>query len=238
MNKINEEYKASTQYNLEEYNDGLAKLSRKNVALVEAMIRNDSRYSTSDKEERDCIIELKDALLRPQATSDEEYKKIVMKCVEVIDRNNSTHLNADGVGRIELAARIASYRREELLELLKHPKKDNYSLIGRIQEKTHPQDGKHKARKNYSFATKFCHYAAFWIFEGEEEQDNFSIYDSILADNLPKYAEHFGILLDRGYGENYALYISTIDSIIQKSGNEISRNGFDQILWYFHKARK
>lgn len=42
-----------------------------------------------------------------------------------------------------------------------------------------------------SFASKFCHYTCFCLFEDEEEQDNYSNYDSVVRKMLPEYIKHF-----------------------------------------------
>lgn len=42
--------------------------------------------------------------------------------------------------------------------------------------------------------------------------------------------------------QNYEVYAMVIDKIREiagnKSGYTVSRNGFDHLLWYFHKARQ
>ena len=37
---------------------------------------------------------------------------------------------------------------------------------------------------------------------------------------------------------NYPVYSRTIDAIIEAAGTEISRNGFDHLVWYYYKGRK
>ena len=92
-------------------------------------------------------------------------------------------------------------------------------------------------RHNISFASKFCHYLCFWLFENEPEADNYSIYDSFVRNKLPDYIEHYkidrkGINLD-----DYKDYRFIIIQILEKSGNKISRNGFDHLLWYYYKGK-
>lgn len=36
---------------------------------------------------------------------------------------------------------------------------------------------------------------------------------------------------------SYREYSEIIDKILDKSGNKISRNGFDHLLWYYYKGR-
>lgn len=91
------------------------------------------------------------------------------------------------------------------------------------------------ARTKPSFASKFCHYACFYIFEGTKYQDNYSIYDRILKTVLPWYLGYFGI--EQFNLDNYRDYRMAVDGIRDVSGIEISRNGFDHLLWYYHKGR-
>ena len=87
-----------------------------------------------------------------------------------------------------------------------------------------------------SFASKFWHYACFYIFEGTEYQDNYSIYDSILKTVLPVYLDYYQI--DQNYSlDDYKQYRKAVDKIRELCGIEISRNGFDHLLWYYHKGR-
>jgi len=242
-NKIEQERKASRKYDLKriKLKDGkyLVKLTHDNVARVEAMIRHNSDYSNSSKAENETssaywLSKLKDILINNN--TNEDYKTVIEHCVEKIDIENSTHLNADGVGRIEMAERLYKLDSKMLLKYLKEPKQDNYELIRILSEPTHPIDSHKHARRNKSFASKFCHYACMSFFTGNE-QDNFSIFDSILCDAIPLYADYYNIEISKKFPTSYSEYISVIDQIIQKSGDEISRNGFDHLVWYFHKAK-
>lgn len=221
----------------------LAKLTRDNVAIVEAMIRNDSAYRQSTKvsaapekkyggSSAYWMTELKDVLLNGKE-SNNTYKTIIKGAVEAVDRENSTHLNADKCGREEIIERICAFDRQELLECLKNPDYKDMKLVREIARITSAES---RARTNVSFASKFCHYACFYIFEGTEFQDNYSIYDSILRRVLPTYMEYFEI--EEKYDlSDYGQYRMAVDRIRQASGIEISRNGFDHLLWYYHKGR-
>lgn len=243
--KIIAEHKASFKYDLERIanaNEPLVKLTRDNVARVESMIRHDSDYSNSANTDSDrssafWLNKLAGILLKEAKVSKEEYHTILLQCVTLIDRENSTHLNADGVGRIELTRRIEELDKRTLLRYLREPQRDKYKLVEILTEKTHPKEERMKPRQNLSFASKFCHYACMYIFKGVEEQDNFSIYDSVVCTNIPKYAMYYHISLPKNYKLLYKDYIATIDKIIDASGNQISRNGFDHLIWYFHKAK-
>lgn len=228
----------------------LAKLTRDNVAIVEAMIRNDSAYIHSTDVNAAPIYnrkgdikyggssaywmtQLKTAVLGDGSDGVYSYEDIIKGAVESVDRENSTHLNADKYGRQEITQRLCAFDRGELVECLKDPDHDDMKLIREISRITSAQQ---RARTNPSFASKFCHYACFYVFEGTEYQDNYSIYDGILKAVLPMYLGYFRV------GQEYDLsdyrdYRMAVDAIREASGIEISRNGFDHLLWYYHKGR-
>lgn len=238
--KIQKEMELSLQYELSRYTNKpeLVELTVENVARVEFMIRNNSRYAGQNNKSTTIWLKKFANVLKGEHTQ-EDYRKIVFEVVSGIDRTNSTHINADGVGREELTERIVNIDKNLLFEYLKSPEKDNYKLIEILSAKTNPDPANPNmhARRNYSFATKFCHYAAFYLFEDEVEQDNFSIYDNVVAKKIDKYAECYKIENPNDIGCNYKSFITLVDAIIKKSGNKISRNGFDHLLWYMNKTR-
>ncbi len=228
----------------------LAKLTRDNVAIVEAMIRNDSAYINSTDINAAPIYnrkgevkyggssaywmtKLKNALLDGNTDPEYSYKEIIRGAVESVDRENSTHLNADKCGRQEITERLCEFERSEFVKCLKNPEYEDMKLIKEISRIT---SAKKRARTNPSFASKFCHYACFYIFEGTKYQDNYSIYDGILKTVLPLYLEYYQIKKDLNLSD-YRDYRQSVDSIRKKSGIAISRNGFDHLLWYYHKGR-
>lgn len=253
MNTIQKELLLAREKMIEEvdYNGyKLAKLTRDNVAIVEAMIRNDAAYiRSSDKAVSPTfdkkgnmkyggssaywMSKLRNILIKNKP-SDYSYKEIIKYAVAAVDRENSTHLNADNCGREEITERICKLKRQELLACLKDPAYKNMKLIRLISRRTSAEE---RARENLSFASKFCHYACYYIFEGTKYQDNYSIYDNILKSVLPKYLAYYSI--DEDYDLNdYGDYRRAVDAIRNASGTEISRNGFDHLLWYYHKGRK
>ena len=238
--KIQEEKELSLRYELSRYSKtkDLVELTVENVARVEFMIRNNSRYAGQNNKSTTIWLKKFANALKGEHTQ-EDYRKIVFEVVSGIDRTNSTHINADGVGREELTERIVKIDKNLLFQYLKSPEKDNYKLIEILSAKTNPDPANPNmhARRNYSFATKFCHYAAFYLFEDEVEQDNFSIYDNVVAKKIDKYAECYKIENPNDIGCNYKSFITLVDAIIKKSGNKISRNGFDHLLWYMNKTR-
>lgn len=250
-NSIQTERDGMKKYMLDTYlyeNRTLVVLSYENVCKVEAMIKNDSKYGKASDENAgrrgsylgstaywfNQMKPLLDDLSIP--SDDEKWTEVVKEVVCSIDRENSTHLNADGVGRDEITKRIVS-NKDDLIEMLKD--KDNLELLNLIQRETTPEDDKHHSRINTSFASKFCHYACLYLFEGQPEQDNYSIYDNVIREVLPLYALKYGVTVGnlRDYIE-YSRVIDAIRSTVSKeTGYELSRNGFDHLLWYFHKGR-
>jgi len=246
-NTIQDELELSNSKMIEEVifrGKPLAKLTRDNVAIVEAMIRNDSAYIHSTKVDGApdkkyggssayWMMQLKKYLLEGQKNGAYSIENIIRGAVEAVDRENSTHLNADNCGREEIIGRICKYDQSELLKCLQNPDYNDMMLIRDISRKT---SAKKRARTNLSFASKFCHYACFYIFEGTEYQDNYSIYDGIMKKILPSYLEYYSI--EETYDlSDYKDYRVAVDRIREASGIEISRNGFDHLLWYYHKGR-
>lgn len=257
MNIIQKELKKAEQYMIEtdDIVDDIVKITVANISKVEAMIKNDSAYLKSSDKFAEPIIsskgnikysgssaywitQLKDILIykKKEYENNHTYEECIRESIYAIDRENSTHLNADGVGRKEILDRIIKIEKNNLIRLLNEPNKNNYELIKIISEKTS------EGRENFSFATKFCHYMCFYLFEGKKEQDNFSIYDGVLVNALPKYCEKYNIKFPKKeIREDYKVYLDTVDQIRNKAykeyGDKVSRNGFDHLIWYFHKGR-
>ena len=81
---------------------------------------------------------------------------------------------------------------------MKEPASEDYKLIKELSAPTNPDSKnkpnrgnayKYKPRENFSFATKFCHYMAMYLFDGKNYADNFSIYDNVLDKAIRKYAD-------------------------------------------------
>lgn len=257
---IKEELEKSEKYMLKTVDlngEKIVKLTLDNVARVEAMIQNDSAYIRAfDKNAKPenyprkqtkefkyggstayWVVQLKDILINGKENSSDNYTfvDVIKYLVAAIDRENSTHLNADGNGRNEICSRIIDCK-EHLINWLKNQNKQ-YEIINCICKRTNDNRG----RENLSFASKFAHYTAYYLFEETEYQDGFSIYDGILIKALPKYLKAFNIQVD-DYEKNYERYQNAVDNIIlaaeKKYGEKISRNGFDHLIWYYHKGRQ
>lgn len=246
MNKIGNELEIAKKYMLTTIETkGLVEITQDNVVRVEAMIQNDAAYLNSGNKEYGpdkngkggstayWMCQLRD-YIKKNMTDRKTYKNIIANAVIAVDRDNSTHLNADGVGRDEITERICKIPLEKLQHYLQDPHGTKYKLVEIIARKT---SASIRPRENKSFASKFCHYACFYLFEGKKEQDNYSIYDSILKNALPLYIDYYGIDVKKQELEDYAVYSETIEKIIKKAGNKISKNGFDHLLWYYYKGR-
>lgn len=246
-NQIQKELELSKQKLLKTIkgtNSVLVELSLDNVAVVEAMIQNDSAYlksadknATPQYNTKGKIVyagstaywmnQLKEILVDKKNA--DKFESVIAAAVCAVDRENSTHLNADKCGREEITNRILNESPQGLMEKLKVA---DLGLIDIISAKT---KAKTRARTNLSFASKFCHYACFYLFEGSPEQDNYSIYDNIVKKALPSYVDYYKLTLRNL--DDYDAYQKTIDEIIAASHSEISRNGFDHLLWYYFKGR-
>lgn len=269
------------QYIDKEAKPKLLELNKYNAELVEYMIRNNSSYvksfnkdSAPDKKKDGELNEkgysgssaywltkFKEKLEKND--SEYDYETIIKYSVIAIDSENSTHLNSDGCGREEISNRISlEIKTEDFKKLLQNDNK-KYDLLKTISEETNPEKYKtkdedekklHKPRENFSFATKFCHYASYYLFEGNEQyQYGYSIYDGVMSEAVGAYAKHFGVPYRKfnkkdnsgsESGENlvqfYKDYQNTIDKIlkenVKKTGNKINRREFDHLLWYYYKA--
>ncbi len=230
----------------------LAKLTRDNVAIAEAMMSYDPVYKLSidakagpiknDKGEIKFngsraywMTKLKEYFVDPKNPNNCKFEEIIKWAVEAVDRENSTHLNADGCGRNEITQRIINFEKE-LYQNLEDPEKYDFKLVNEIAKKTITGN---RSRTNLSFASKFCHYACFYIFEGTDKQDNYPIYDSILKKVLPYYLDFFKNEEKYNF-DCYKVYYDAIDKLIDKlkeeTGIDISRNGLDHLLWFYHRS--
>lgn len=249
----------SKKYMLKENPVGQVELTEDNAARAEAMIASNSAYNKSANPA--CgpkgkykgstaywVKEFDNCVKKNVNNGDETYRDIIKNIVEAVDRENSTHLNADNAGRTEIAKRICDYTVPTLVDLLKNPNPtgSKYVLIDKLSEPVEPEETKNeqtinKSRTNFSFATKFCHYMAFYLFDGMPEQDNFSIYDGIMEKAIRKHAEQLGVAIPKNlksFKGHYVEYMKTIDDVrdaCKKNGEDLSRNDLDHLLWYYYK---
>ena len=86
--------------------DGLIELSRRNVAIVENMIRTDSKYRKSFNKDAGPAGDYMGSSAYWLTQLEYKYLESIQNVVIALDIENSTHLNADSVGRKELTKRI------------------------------------------------------------------------------------------------------------------------------------
>lgn len=244
--------------------NGYPIFTRKNLALLHALLRYDSNYSASEGEQNETTYA---GLLAKNGvpTNEADIREIVTS----INKVNSTHLAAEDGGIENAVNKIASIDKPKgrLAERLKN--RDDEL----VKEIAHA--GK---RNNFSFATKFCAYAC--VFAKDIRSDNYCVYDNVLANVLPYYAYLYsleGIDLpeswrkdppdidrichrSRNKDENgdrriisdidslcrqnhdYVLYRHIVDSTIQgileqSELDNLSYKDFDQLIWYYFKGR-
>lgn len=227
----------------------LVKLTRENVAKVEAMIATDSKYSRNmdpnvGPEGKDevgseayCVSRFVEALDGRKNIDEKEFSRRTKDAVSAVNRANSTHLNADKVGVDQISERIVNFGRERIKASLKSSDLDLFNEIARPTEKVKTP------RTNTSFASKFCRIVCFFLFKGKEEADKYSAYDTIVREALPFYMEFYGVgnEMTNKQLKDYGVFRKAIDDVreaaAKKNSEEISRRGFDHLLWYFHKGR-
>lgn len=179
-----------------------------------------------------------------------KYRFLLIGACHAVNRENSTHLKNMDL-RVIVEEIINNYASKELMELLS---KQDYGIISKLRELDGISD-------NYSFITKFCHYACFYMLDDNYGRDNYSIYDRILSDYIPYYYYYYvkqdGKCVKIPYGEirklmneiknsgnvngmkncqnSYDKYLKMINGILEKVDNCISRNGLDHLLWIYHR---
>ena len=225
--------------------NGVLALTADNVARVQFLIGNDSRYRDSKLDE---LLKERPDFLSKELLQDGSHEEVVQRAVEAIDRVNSTHQASEGpkggANGFKLTARC-------IADL-----KDNDPHL--VDEIACALDG----RYTFSFATKFCAYVSRGLFGPDGcSGGGYSIYDSVVSRALPYYAwvyageknrfykgqcvkDPYGKFKDKSFkGQKqwqYKRYHDLIGEIIleneKKIGYRISRMDFDQLLWYYYKG--
>ena len=223
------------------------KLTKKNAETAEAEIMALSRYQRAYDPSAAPILQeatggfkgyrgstaywgavLKDNLL-PGKKPAHDLNLAIWYFLSAVNRDNTTHLRK--ADKTEINKKLFE-NKDNLLNWLKNPRKTNYAIIRLIGERTEAT-----GRRNLSFASKFAHYAAAYVFRGKKEEDNFSVYDSRLRRVLPAYCEAYGIKTDPLAG-NYPAYQKAIDELreaaAKETGELLTRRELDHLLWFYH----
>lgn len=222
MSKINKELQLSVKkYNFKKNINGLLVLTRLNVALVETMISYNPKYNKTNN---------KLAVGSTAYWINQLYKTYdkdtYINIVRAINRENSTRVRKNDC----YAMGTFLYNQFSSLNALKltlAKRKDGIKLVENLKNKTKT----YTTNSNYSLATKIVHYLCYNLFNNYK-QDNYSIYDKIVSNMIPTYASAYSILVNTKKFNDYKYYSDIIDQVIKTSGNKISRNGFDHLLWY------
>lgn len=232
--------------------NGVLALTADNVARIQFLIGNDSRYRDSKLDE--LLKECPDFLSR-ELLQDGSHEEVVQRAVEAIDRVNSTHQASEGprggANGFKLTARCIADIKDVRGRL-----KDNDPHL--VDEIACAFDG----RYTFSFATKFCAYVSRGLFGPDGcSGGGYSIYDSVVSRALPYYAwvyageknrlykgqcvkDPYEKFKDKKFKDQkqwqYKRYHDLIGKIIleneKKIGYRISRMDFDQLLWYYYKG--
>ena len=249
-NMIEKEYDEAKSYMIETDKEDLAIINMSNVAKVEAMIATDSKYRDENNTDKEgsmayCMNQLCLLLKKSVKPNKAELKKYVFDAIVAVDKGNGTRLstnnkkgNNDYKDVFELMTeRVVGLITKDKEKMLDGLKNRNLHLFEELSRKTEETA---KPSCNVSFASKFCHYFCFYYYKGEPEQDNYSIYDSVVKKYLPKYLEKYNIVINDEL-EGYEKHIAQIDALREKVKNKknetVSRNGLDHLLWYYHKGK-
>ena len=229
---ILQEQAASIPYRIKHLsnNQNLAELSFDNVARVEAMIYQNSAYRHNKSNSSSVLI---------NQLTEENYNNLIGQIVDAVDRENSTHLNAGKNGRASVTAILQKYTLPQLKDLLKN-QNGNYDLLNEI---AFPQPKAKGVKDRFSYASKLCHNLCIELLQGTPYEDGYCKYDTVLEKALPLYYKEYcgKIIKPSNYRKQYSAYIKYVDEIRQAAqecydGKIISRNGFDHLIWYFHKG--
>lgn len=235
-------YKNPYELDLDE--NGMLKLSKKNAEFIYAIIKVDSVYrKTFDYKKVDSAYRF----TKDNLGNIEGNYEVIKEICKRLDRESSTHIYTTGKkykGKktgLELTAEgIAN--KNGLIERLGE---GDASLVKEISYFTY--------MNKFSFATKFCAYMCRFMFEGKSEQDNYVIYDDVLAKTLPYYEKYFlGTVshktkegkdsikvtyMDVQNYEGYRKYVDSIRTEVSKKYKyDLSREKFDYMIWYYYKG--
>jgi hypothetical protein len=231
--------------------NGFPALTERNVELVNFIIENDSSYrSASDKNNPNSS-----AFLFDKKYAHGQFPmdfKTLLDVVTRIDQENSTHVsvssNKKAKGISNQGRKIMARKLSMVIDLEKRLAKPCPCLVDDIAKYV-------QGRNNFSFASKFCTYMCQGAFTGTNNQDNYSIFDTILSNALPYYAwvylgKNYAVkgksIIRKTYAEkgktNYAGYQKLIDDIRDASEKiysyPISRRDLDHLLWYYFKGNE
>ncbi len=299
MEKVNGEERAVEPYEKDEERtadpyrfdvdqNGIPLFTNKNQRFVNGMVENDSNYNQSDDKEISKIF-------KGMIGSDEKDRMACIgRAVYEIDNANSTHLTA--VGRYKVDDLMETIHEDPLLVKAMPGETEEKKIRGgalftaqiingieNLEERLREGDGQlvseiayaaktrlgmsgiNVNKNNFSFATKFCHWACLYL----ELDDNYCIYDNVVASVFPYFVNSYAVGGLDSYrcsrvkkGRSASKRVSTIEDFKKKNDGYVtyremydavlkginewrSKNGqngeigyheVDRLLWYYFKG--
>lgn len=235
-------------YNLDLDVNGAPIFSKKNIDIINCILRYDSNYrATVDKthpEYRGTYVDILNCGTKPQIPT---KPKILYEVIKSIDKINSTHLSVQN-GISHTVNYIINMTVPVFENRLRN--KDD-TLVTEIANVIKLNGG---SRFNLSFASKFCAYVSRIVLRS----DNFCIYDKVIQSVLPYYHYQYASNGNIKYyskntkGNNiskidklshklgYGFYRKVIDETISGMQSAFNMNityeNFDHLLWYYYKG--
>lgn len=283
--KTNDQKDQPYRFDLDE--KGFPVFSDKNIALVTAFVENDSQYNQTDEEaikrafngmysdnEDDRLKNICRAVYEVDTTNSTHLTTIgklkIKELMEELGENPKKieGLNKEISGGVLFTARVIHEEMPDLRDRLKNGCPSLIDDIAKAAEKhvnEHPKNqlGEIQANKNnFSFATKFCHWACVYA---DDMEDNYCIYDNVVVEVLPYYVscymdkeskDEFCRLKSGGselifkkdyknekYKEFAGLYKALKDSINDWRGkhgfnSDLGYSEIDRLLWYYFKGKQ
>lgn len=234
---LKRESNEAKKYMFKECATGIVEINADNIAKAIAMISSDSNYMYC----LDCNKEGSSAFFFKKLFDSRVPKKEdLLLAIRSINKENSTRLYGDEC--TEIAERIIS------AGILFDSKLWSVDTLKELFAIIAATTTKKVKRKNLSFASKFCHYAAYYLYLNSDSSlspDDIPILDSVMKQILPVYAKLNTIEIADYHPEYkteeealafFDSYQRIIRELSEKTG--CSRTGIDQLLWYYHKGRE
>lgn len=196
---------------------GLDSMTKYNIDMAEKKVLNDKKYGPQFEEIKNCLKRFPYNKIR-----DEVIYKILL-----IDFTNSTNLRfsfsrSNDFSVFKLAEQIIHWNIDKRIENGDPDVVDDIAQFGNAN--------------NFSFATKYCCYHNYHIYE----KDNYSIFDKIVAKTIPQYLDvtqkRINECKDKGYQEYHKLITGLID--VYDLHFDFVRRKLDYFLWYPNRKGK
>lgn len=239
--KIGKITDSGSPYKFDTIWDGVPAFTDKNIELITTFVNNDSNYRLSF-DESDQSGKYSAGFLKGKRFPKKEED--INKTVELIDRENATHISVTGIKEGSGGGRkiVSKYILDNYDYISSQIAAGRPDVVIKLAEE--PDTG----RFNISFASKFCAYTNRYCFG----RDDYSIVDKVMCRVLPAYkAIYLGeTSIDRRKWLrqqekkkfDYEAYQNTIKAILdcinksQYVSSKVGRRDFDLFLWYYYKG--